>query len=78
MNFTVSFDLSQKVSSSLSLLLILLLSVLVALFSFRAAQDIVDLGKDAPAFHIEKRSYGAEVLDLDKSRMKNSEVVIPQ
>lgn len=77
MNFTVSFDLSQRVSSSLSLLLILLLSVLVALFSLRAAQDIVELGKDTPAFHIEKRSYDAEVLDLEKSRIENSEVAIP-
>lgn len=77
MNFTVSFDLDQKVSSTLSLLLIALLSVLVAIFSLHAAQDIVKLGEDMPVFHIEKRSYGAEVLDFDKSQMENSEVAIP-
>lgn len=78
MNFTVSFDLSQKVSSTLSLLLIVLLSILVAIFSLRAARDIVELGKEAPAFHLEKRSLGAEAENVEKSRTGNVEIPVSQ
>ncbi len=55
---TVSFELGQKVSSTLSILLILLLSVLVAIFALHAAQEIVDLATVSPIFHIEKRVGG--------------------
>lgn len=64
MNFTVSFELSQKVSSSLSLLLILLLSVMVAIFSLHAARDIIiELGNTDPAFHLENRPHAVEAIN---------------
>jgi hypothetical protein len=58
---TVSFDLGQRVSSTLSILLILLLSVLVALLTLRAAQNIIDMAQTSSVFHIEKRSDGGTV-----------------
>lgn len=56
---TISFELGQKVSSTLSILLILLLSVLVALLTLRAAQNVIDVTESSPVFHIEKRAGGA-------------------
>ena len=56
---TISFELGQKVSSTLSILLILLLSVLVALLTLRAAQNVIDMTESSPVFHIEKRAGGA-------------------
>lgn len=58
---TVSFDLGQRVSSTLSILLVLLLSVLVALLTLRAAQNIIDMAEISPTFHIEKRAGGVEM-----------------
>ena len=56
---TISFELGQKVSSTLSILLILLLSVLVALLTLRAAQNVIGMTESSPVFHIEKRAGGA-------------------
>jgi len=57
----VSFELGQKVSSTLSILLIFLLSTIVAIFTLHAAQEIIDLANVSPIFHIEKRAGGAAV-----------------
>lgn len=62
---TISFELGQKVSSTLSILLILLLSVLVALLTLRAAQNVIDMTESSPVFHIEKRA-GANVIDVNR------------
>ena len=62
MKLVVSFEINQKISSTLSLLLILLLSVLVALLTLKAAREVIDAAQTLPAFHIEKRAGGAELL----------------
>lgn len=70
---TISFELGQKVSSTLSILLILLLSMLVALLTLHAAQNIIDMAQYSPAFHIENRvnSYSNQ-LDNPQSSLTGS------
>ncbi len=65
MRIVISFELGQKVSSTLSILLILLLSVLVALLTLRAARDIIDMAQTSPVFRIENRT-GASVVGVDQ------------
>lgn len=77
MNFTVSFELSQKVSSSLSLLLILLLSVMVAIFSLHAARDIIELGNTDPAFHLENRPHAVEAINAVSDSAGDDSVKAP-
>ena len=60
----ISLEFNQKISSTLSLLLVLLLSTLVALLTVKAARDIIDVAQNAPAFHTEKRSGGSEILNV--------------
>ncbi|QQS15937.1 MAG: hypothetical protein IPK84_01030 [Candidatus Moraniibacteriota bacterium] len=67
-HISVSFDLGQRVSSTLSILLILLLSVLVALLTLRAARDIVSMAETSPVFHIENRSNGNSDQDMMSSQ----------
>lgn len=61
---SVSFELNQKISSTLSILLILLLSTLVALLVLRAARSVIDTAESAPAFHLEKRTGELETLNI--------------
>lgn len=60
---SVSFEFNQKISSTLSILLILLLSTLVALLVLRAAKSVIDTAESAPAFHLEKRTGELEILN---------------
>ena len=62
---TVSFELGQKVSSTLSILLILLFSVLVAILTLNAARNVIDSTDSSPVFHIEKR-VGADFVDVNR------------
>ncbi|MGB2791555.1 MAG: hypothetical protein WBC29_03305 [Candidatus Moraniibacteriota bacterium] len=65
---TISFELGQRISSTLSIVLILLLSVLVALLTLRTAQNIIDMAQYSPAFHIENRVNSApDQLDTQSS-----------
>ena len=52
---SVSLDLGQRVSSTLSILLILILSVSVAFLALRAAQNILDVSQLNPAFNVQNR-----------------------
>ncbi len=70
MRIVISFELGQKVSSTLSILLILLLSVLVALLTLRAARDIIDMAQTSPVFRIENRAQDVlDAADLQSSVM---------
>lgn len=51
----VSIELNQRISSVLSILLILLLGTLVALLVLRAAHEVIILSETSPIYHIEKR-----------------------
>jgi hypothetical protein len=62
----ISLEFNQKISSTLSLLLVLLLSTLVALLTVKAAKDIIDMAQNAPAYHIEKRAGGGAAVDMMK------------
>lgn len=59
---SVSLDLGQRVSSTLSILLILVLSVSVAFSAFRAAQNILDVSQSNPAFNVNNRPGVADKL----------------
>lgn len=46
----INFNLTQKVSSHLSLALVLVLSLLVAWFAVTTAEEIIYHSKDSPTF----------------------------
>ena len=60
----ISLEFNQKISSTLSLLLVLLLSTLVALLTVKAARDIIGMAQNAPALHTERRVEGSEMLNV--------------
>lgn len=55
MKISVSFDLGQRVSSVLSILLVLVMSVLVAVLTLNAAKNVLASAEGAAAFHVDKR-----------------------
>ncbi len=58
MRVAITFEINQKISSTLSILLVLLLSTLVALLTLKAARDIIDMAERSSIYHIEKRTGG--------------------
>lgn len=62
----ISLELGQKISSTLSILFILLLSILVALLALHTAQNIIDMAQTSPAFHIENRTGEGGADDMMK------------
>lgn len=57
-NTYVSFDSSRKISSSLSILLVLSFCVLIGFLALRSAENIIASTEDSPVFHMKNRSGG--------------------
>lgn len=56
MKINFDFSISQKVSSSLAIALVMIVSLVVAWYSVSAADKIIKEAPDAKAFNIEKRA----------------------
>ena len=52
-----SFDLFQRVSSTLSILLIFLMSAVVAYLTLKAAENVIDTADTSAVFRVERRNY---------------------